>query len=49
LLLNNIHVLTFFYFRPGVHVRPSNSYVTADAALGQKCLEIPDLKDQNHS
>jgi len=40
LLLNHIHVLTYFYFGPGVYVGPSNCCVTAYVALGQKCLEL---------
>ena len=48
IILNNIHVLTFFYFGPRVYVQPSNCCVTAYVALGQKCLETPTLKkDKN--
>jgi len=34
-----------FYFGPGVYFRPSNCCVIAYVALGQKCLETPDLHD----
>jgi len=45
LLLNNIHVLAFFYFRARVYVWPSNCCVMTYIALRQKYLESPGLQN----
>jgi len=39
-LLNNIHVLTFFYLGPGDYVQPANCCVTAYVALGQNVWRL---------
>jgi len=46
LLLNNIRVLAFFYFRPGVHIRPSHFCVTAYEWPSDKSSENPGMDEQ---